>query len=241
VSELGRKALEAKDASIPSDYRTILWVMEFQGTGHLKPLMSMYAEQRLSDCLAEMAELGLVEKTQASETGDATIPPSPPQEIVSLSKDDLAAAGDVLSRDGAYLSDARLKERRGVEKAPSNINILIVEDDPDQLALADVRVSMAGYSVRVADSQASLLRSLAEQGAPDLILLDVTLPDGDGFDILRRLRSLASFAPLPIVMLTAKTDPNDIAKGIRLGADGYVTKPYSKEVVATVIKHILRT
>lgn len=240
VSNIGRKALESKDASIPSDYRTILWVMEFQGADHLKPLVSMYPEQRLSDCLAEMKELGFIEQIEAPAAGgDSTIVSSPPQEIVSVANRELVSARDALSQHGAYLAEERLKARSPIKKAPSEVTILIVEDDQDQLALADLRVSMAGYGVRVADSQAGMLRSMAEQGTPDLILLDVTLPDGDGFDILARMRSLPSFTALPIVMLTAKTGPNDIVKGILLGADGYVTKPYSKDILATVIKHIL--
>jgi len=242
VSKLGREALESKDASVPSDYRTILWIMEFQGVDHLKILVRMYAEQRLSDCWAEMRELGLIEQIAAPDAaqGETTMFKSPPQEIVSIATEDLVTARDALSQHGAYLAEERLKSRRRVEKAPSEIAILIVEDDPDQLALADLRVSMAGYGVRVADSQAAMLRSMAEQGTPDLILLDVTLPDGDGFDLLARLRSLSSFTSLPIVMLTAKTGPNDIVKGIMLGADGYITKPYSKDVLATIIKHILQ-
>jgi CheY-like chemotaxis protein len=242
VSAVGRKAVESKDASIPSDYRTILWVLEFQGSDQLNPLMRMFPEQLLSDCLAEMKELGLVEQvaTPRVGSGDSTVVAAPPQEIISLANEELVTARDSLSRHGAYLAEARLKGRRRIEKAPSEITILIVEDDPDQLALADLRVSMAGYVVRVADSQSAMLRSIAEQGTPDLALLDVTLPDGNGFDILARMRSLPSFTSLPIVMLTAKTGPNDIVKGIMLGADGYVTKPYSKDILASVIRHILQ-
>ncbi len=241
VSDVGRKALESNDVSIPSDYRMILWVMEFQGADHLKPLVSNYTEQRLSECVAEMQELGLIERIAApAGGGDSTIVPSRPQEIVSVSNEELVTARDALSQRGAYLADERLKGRRRIEKAPSDITILIVEDDPDQLALADLRVTMAGFAVRVADSQAAMLRSMAEQGLPDLVLLDVTLPNGDGFDILARMRSMPSFKALPIVMLTAKTGPNDIVKGLTLGADGYVTKPYSKDVLATVIKLILQ-
>lgn len=242
VSQAGRKVLESKDASVPSDYRTILWVMEFQGVDHLKPLMSMYPEQRISDCLVEMKELGFVEQIASSIPGQegTTILQSPPQEIVSVAAEDLVTARDALSQHGAYLAEERLKVRTRIDKAAPEVTVLVVEDDPDQLALADLRVSMAGYGVRVADSQAAMLRSMAQEGTPDLILLDVTLPDGDGFDILARLRSLPSFTSLPIVMLTAKTGPNDIVKGIMLGADGYITKPYSKDVLATVIRHILQ-
>ena len=65
--------------------------------------------------------------------------------------------------------------------------VLVVEDDPDQRALADLRMSMAGYSVRVAESVNALLRSLLEHGMPDVLVLDVMLDDGDGFDVLEKI------------------------------------------------------
>jgi DNA-binding response OmpR family regulator len=117
--------------------------------------------------------------------------------------------------------------------------VLIVEDDPDQLALAKLRVTMAGYAVRTADSAASLRETLRQDPAPDLLLLDIILPDGDGFDILANIRMHPELALLPIVMLTVKGDPADIRKGLALGADGYVTKPYSKIVLADTIRRVL--
>ncbi len=240
LSDSGRIALEAKDPSIPSDYRTILWVMEFQGFNHLSRIQ-LLDRQVLSDCLAEMEELGLVRRitNPNGETGAA--PSAPPPPIYAVTPDDSVIARTSLSRHGAYLSEERLKSRSTVVKAPSETTILVVEDDPDQLALADLRVSMAGYAVRVANSQAALLRSLARDGAPDLILLDVLLPDGNGFEILSNLRRLRSFESLPIVMLTAKTDPDDIVRGLTLGADGYITKPYSKKILADAIQRVLQS
>ena len=243
VTVTGRKAWQTKDVAVPSDYRTILWVMDVHGPRQVESLLRFFSEELLSGCLAEMEELKLLERfagldDDQSESPGVSADVTP---IVAMTPDDLLFANDSLSSRGAYLSDERLKGRRASAKAPSETAILIVEDDPDQLALADVRVSMAGYVVRVANSQAALLRSMAEEGMPDLILLDVTLPDGNGFDILATLRTLPSFAPLPIVMLTAKTDPNDIVRGLSLGADGYITKPYSKEVLAKVISYVLQS
>jgi DNA-binding response OmpR family regulator len=93
--------------------------------------------------------------------------------------------------------------------------------------------------VRAAESVQQLVRSLMEHGTPDLLLLDVMLPDGSGFDVLAKLRRHSDYASLPVVLLTAKSDPADIAKGLALGADGYVTKPYSKSILAGVISGIL--
>ncbi len=118
--------------------------------------------------------------------------------------------------------------------------MLIVEDDPDQLALADLRVSMAGYKVRVAKSVNEFLHSMLDEGAPDLLLLDVVLPDGNGFDLLAKMRRHPVLGSLPIVMLTAENEAEDIGRGLLLGADGYITKPYTKNILADVIRRVLK-
>ena len=244
VTEAGREAWQSKDLSVPSDYRTMLWVMDFQGSDHLTSLAGMFPEQLISDCLVEMAELGLLEHLplEGGAAGSASAGHARAEPILySVAAGDVAAVRHTLSSRGAYLSEVRLNGRRRSAKSAADTTILIVEDDPDQLALADLRVSMAGYAVRVAKSQTAMLKSMADKGAPDLMLLDVMLPDGDGFDILEKLRRLPSFIPLPIVLLTAKTDAIDILKGLTLGADGYITKPYSKSLVIDVIRRVLRT
>ena len=119
--------------------------------------------------------------------------------------------------------------------------VLVVEDDPDQLALADLRVSMAGYRVRVAESEQALLQALSSGGLPDILLLDVVLPDADGFEILAGIRRHPKTSLLPVVMLTAKDDAADIRRGLALGADGYITKPYSKNILADTIRRVLKT
>jgi CheY-like chemotaxis protein len=150
------------------------------------------------------------------------------------------AAGNALARTGAYVASDRLSLRPAGSKSPGDTVVLIVEDDPDQLALADLRVSMAGYKVRVANSVNAYLQSMLDDGAPDLLLLDVVLPDGNGFDVLAKIRRHPVLSSLPVVMLTAKDDAADIGKGLLLGADGYVTKPYTKNILADVIRRVLK-
>lgn len=238
LTPAGRTALESQDSAIPSDFRFILWLIDFYGQDPLEKLERLFPEQRIAECLEEMEELRLVEHVPLPQDIRARTPDSHAP-VVSLSQDELRTASDSLSRHGGYLAEDRLKCRPALAKRPSEIAILIVEDDPDQLALADLRVSMAGYAVRVADSRAALLKNLSEQGPPDLLLLDVMLPDGNGFEILSKLRKHRLYASLPVVMLTAKSDPADILKGLSLGADGYVTKPYTKNILANIVKQVL--
>ena len=74
----------------------------------------------------------------------------------------------------------------------------------------------------------------------DVAVLDVMLPDGNGFEILAKLRARPEFATLPIVLLTVKAELDDIRTGLALGADGYITKPYSKNQLAEVIARVLK-
>jgi DNA-binding response OmpR family regulator len=85
------------------------------------------------------------------------------------------------------------------------------------------------------------LQALVDDGAPDLLLLDVVLPDGDGFEVLTKMRRHSALGSLPIVLLTARNEAVDIGRGLLLGADGYVTKPYTKNILADVIRRVLKT
>src|SRR5919201_1075268 len=131
-------------------------------------------------------------------------------------------------------------ETEPLGKPPSETDVLMVDDDPDALALADLRMTLAGYSVRRADSVNALLHSLLDYGNPDLLLLDVLLPDGDGFDVLAKMRRHHTYCLMPIVMLTGLDKPADVRRGLLLGADGYVTKPYSKNILVDTVRRVLK-
>ena len=94
--------------------------------------------------------------------------------------------------------------------------------------------------MRVARSAATLLEELKKDAHIDMLLLDVMLPDGNGFDMLAKFRRHPSFALLPIVMLTSQDQVADIKKGLTLGADGYVTKPYSKSILIDAVSKVLK-
>jgi CheY-like chemotaxis protein len=236
VTAAGRLAWQSKDRAVPSDYRFILWMLDLHGHERTEAFIGQFPDQFLRDCLAELEEVRLIERV--SEETPSPAPPTP--NIVAVSEEDLPRIAQMLASGGAYLSEERLRQYPPSARPVADTTILVVEDDPDQLALADLRVALAGYRVQVADSQRGMLRSLADKGIPDLLLLDVMLPDGHGFEMLPRLRRLPTFERLPVVLLTARTEPAEIAEGLRRGADGYVTKPYSKTVLAAVIDRVLR-
>ncbi len=117
--------------------------------------------------------------------------------------------------------------------------IYVVEDEPDILELVTINLQRAGFKVEYFETASSFLKKL-EAKKPDLIILDLMLPDADGFDICKHLKSEEDARKIPIIMLTAKGDEVDRILGLELGADDYVTKPFSvKELVARV-KAVLR-
>jgi len=245
LTEQGRAAWESQDVAVPADYRRMLWLMDFHGhAGVVSDLLRQYPRNVLDEWLAEMEELGLIELAPLGEGADAGFAPHDADQTLAMDepqvKREAETASGALSRTGAYIAADRLSQKPALQKTPADSVVLIVEDDPDQLALADLRVSMAGYKVRIAKSVNALLHSILEEGAPDLLLLDVLLPDGDGFEVLARMRRHPVLGSLPIVMLTARNDPADIGKGLVLGADAYITKPYTKNILADVIRRVLK-
>jgi two-component system phosphate regulon response regulator PhoB len=116
--------------------------------------------------------------------------------------------------------------------------ILVVDDEPEAVELVEFNLKQAGYAVTTAADGAEALQKARTQ-KPDLIVLDVMLPEMDGFEICKTLRLDAATAKVPIIMLTAKAAEIDRVLGLELGADDYLTKPYSPRELLLRIKKIL--
>lgn len=114
--------------------------------------------------------------------------------------------------------------------------ILIIDDDPTLAEMIGMRLETHGYEVLSARLGKEGLR-LAYEKHPDLIILDVMMPDMDGWETCRRLRDMSD---VPIVMLTAKVEEEDVVRGFRLGADDYVKKPFSVQELEERVRAILK-
>jgi two-component system OmpR family response regulator len=133
-----------------------------------------------------------------------------------------AAMSDLLPPTGGRTPEARL---------------LVVDDEPNIVELLSASLRFAGFEVVTATTGNDAVKA-AERHRPDLVLLDVMLPDVDGFVVLRRLR--AARDPLPVLFLTARDAHDDKVAGLTLGGDDYVTKPFSLEEVIARIRAVLR-
>src|SRR3989440_12986611 len=119
----------------------------------------------------------------------------------------------------------------------ADARLLVVEDEPNILELLSASLRYAGFDVVTAAAGTEAVQA-AQRHRPDLIVLDVMLPDMDGFDVIRRLRG--GGARIPVVFLTARDATADRITGLTLGGDDYVTKPFSLEEVIARIRAILR-
>jgi two-component system phosphate regulon response regulator PhoB len=118
-------------------------------------------------------------------------------------------------------------------------SLLVVEDEESILELLEYNLSKEGYSVTPVTSGEDALET-ARSSAPDLILLDLMLPGMDGFDVCRILKGDPGTKHIPVVMLTAKGEEADVITGLELGADDYITKPFSPKVLVARIRAVLR-
>jgi len=117
--------------------------------------------------------------------------------------------------------------------------ILVIDDEPDLRELVRVNLAQAGYSVETASSGCEALQVI-RRSAPDLVVLDLMLPDISGTELCRKIRSDPELAEILVIMLTAKATEVDRVVGFELGADDYVTKPFSPRELALRVAAVLR-
>jgi len=118
-------------------------------------------------------------------------------------------------------------------------SVLVVEDEAGIRELLKFALSREGYRVNVCSS-AEEAEKVLEKSIPDLVLLDLMLPGKDGFTFCKELRANAKTAELPVIMVTARSEDADIVAGLEIGADDYISKPFSPRVLSARVKATLR-
>lgn len=121
----------------------------------------------------------------------------------------------------------------------SKEHIFVVDDEEDILELARYNLANEGYQVTCINSGEKAILQV-QQNKPDLIVLDLMLPGMNGFDVCKVIKNNPLTSAIPIVMLTAKGEESDIVTGLELGADDYITKPFSPKVLVARIRTVLR-
>ena len=174
-------------------------------------------------------------------TRPATKPaPAPSPEKVASARKEASTGGPELAKTGFYVAMAR--HSSGGRVPPRNgerHSVFVVEDDPDLLKLVGEVLAKAGFLTRFARNRSEINAEFNKAPLPDIVLLDVSLPDADGFQILERIRHHGKLSKLPVIMMTGKSEVTDVARGLTAGADGYVTKPFRISALVSAVNTVL--
>ena len=165
-------------------------------------------------------------------------PPPPPEKMASARKE-ATTGSPQLAKTGFYVAMARNAGGRVTPRNGSRHSIFIIEDDKALSELVGEVLAKGGFLTRFARNRAEINNEFNKPPLPDLVLLDVKLPDADGFQILERIRGNQKIKNLPVIMMTGKSEVTDVARGLSLGADGYVTKPFKISGLVQAVNTVL--
>jgi CheY-like chemotaxis protein len=163
----------------------------------------------------------------------------PPAEASEQVRGEAESGAAALKLNGYYVSIARRSATRILPANGSSYSVLVVEDDPELQRALKFILTMEKFLPRLASNRSEILEALGASPLPDVALLDVGLPDTDGFDVLTRMRAHPQLKAMPVIMLTGKAQREDVMRGLAGGADGYITKPFDRDVLLTGIRSVL--
>jgi two-component system OmpR family response regulator len=158
---------------------------------------------------------------------------------LALASGDAEADAGVRSRrqSGYYVGIARPRAPR--HRAPDHVlTAVVVEDEPTLARFVKSYLSFEGFQVRLAANRAEVVAEFNKRPLPDVVLLDVMLPDADGFEILAKLRAHPVLKDVPIIMCTGKATREAVLQGMAGGADGYVTKPFEADALMRAVRTV---
>ena len=161
--------------------------------------------------------------------------PVPTPKMQNQLTEEAVIGESALTNNGYFVRINDAAPKRKPKRKP--VAVMVVEDDEATLALLERILVANGFMVIKATNRAEILLGL--KTSPDLAILDVMMPDANGFDILNRIRQHAILKDLPVLMLTSLGSLEDILKGLKLGANGYLTKPAKSKALLEAIKNVL--
>lgn len=144
-----------------------------------------------------------------------------------------------LQQQGFLVRIARRPAGKRELKNGQRLSVLVVDDDQDLCKLLRTYLMLEGFVVQTAANRAEIVAAFQGGTVPDLVLLDVQMPDADGFDVLARIRKHPTLKAVPVIMLTAEAMRAAVLKGLRAGVNGYVTKPFEPDLLVSAVKAVL--
>lgn len=184
-------------------------------------------------------DLALNQLTQSSDFIEffSSKPRQPADSLSGELQSEAEAGVTTLQRTGYYVRIAMRSAERPESKG--GVSVLVVEDDPALARFLRQYLELEGFAATTAARREEIIAGLRRQPPPDLVLLDVMLPDADGFNILLKMREHPLLKAVPVLMLTAKATRESVLRGLAGGANGYITKPFQPDSLITAVKTVL--
>ena len=144
-----------------------------------------------------------------------------------------------LQQQGFFVRIARRPAAKRELKDGQRFTVLVVDDDPDLTKLLRTYLMLEGFAAQSAANREEIVAAFRQTPAPDLVLLDVQMPDADGFDVLVKLRQHPVLKAVPVIMLTGEATREAVLRGLGANVEGYVTKPFEPDLLMTAVKMVL--
>ena len=246
LSEKGGRALHEPGVALSATDLAVLVLIDGQATvAQVVRSAQGLAPETVRDTLRNLLQGELIEsfdqsKSDLIDAGDLLGSVARADPSAGPGADSEAALGVSSLRDRGYFVRIAKRAAGSLKRVEGKkISILSVEDDPDLCKLLRTYLALEGYATRSATNREEIAAALEQSPPPDLVLLDVTLPDANGFAVLAEMRRHAAFKSVPVIMLTGEATREAVLKGLVGGADGYVTKPFEMEVLTNAVRVVL--
>jgi len=249
ITDAGSVELNRGATPLPAEALEILVLLDGKATiGDLEQRLVPMSPQGVRDLVRSLLAARLIREATIAETEGIdfdsyfkeTGGAGEPSAGVKASAEQEAGGGaQQLRRDGYYVSIARTAVRAGEIAAGSKRSAFVVEDDPDMAALVTKILESEGFDVSVAGTRAAVLERMRRLPMPDLVLLDVHLPDVNGFEVLKGMKTHPRLKVVPVIMVTAEATREGVMRGLASGADGYVTKPFARDRLIAGVRAVM--
>ena len=249
LTELGEAEIRGGPTQLPAEALEVMVLLDAKATvGDIEQKAPHLSPETVRDLLRSLMSAGLVRTATIAETDDLDFTKyfDTKRDNPALSAGTRASAdreaelgAPQLAREGFYVSIARRAVKAKSPGDGARWSALLVEDDVDVSALVSRLLEGEGFEVRVAATRDEVVAQLRKPRMPDVAILDVHLPDANGFDILQRMKTHPALKALPVIMLTADAKRESVMRGLAGGADGYVTKPFETAILVAGVKAVL--
>ena len=249
LTDKGTEQIRGGATALPREALELLVLMDGKATvGDLEQQLPLIPSEDLRNVLRALMAQGLIRQPTIAETdgldfsaffaaagdGEETMVSTK----ASASREAETGAPQLAST-GYYVSIARRAVKAGSPRSGGKWTALVIDDDPNITTLVGRLLEDAGFAVRVAADRDQTVAALREPPLPDVVILDVMLPDVNGFDILKRMKSHPALKAVPVIMLTGEAKRESVVRGLGGGADGYITKPFERDVLLDGVKAVL--